>query len=94
MEEVMEPVKKSAEELLKEANKLYGEKKYGEAVALFKSAAEENNAEALYMLGIITSMTNPTRISARLLQAYIFRKRQTSVTPTRSVFRGFAICTE
>ena len=48
----MEPVKKSAEELLKEANKLYGEKKYGEAVALFKSAAEENNAEALYMLGI------------------------------------------
>ncbi|MDE5897203.1 MAG: sel1 repeat family protein, partial [Clostridia bacterium] len=48
----MEPNQKSAEELCKEAKKLYGEKKFKEAYGLWTSAAEENHAEALYMLGI------------------------------------------
>ena len=38
--------------LCAEAKKLYEEKKYNDAVKIWREAAEKNSAEALYMLGI------------------------------------------
>ena len=43
---------KSAEELCKEAERLFGENKYKDAIALWRDAANENCAQALYMLGV------------------------------------------
>ena len=39
-------------EICEKANQMYAEKKYAEAVELWKAASAENNSEALYMLGI------------------------------------------
>ena len=39
-------------EICEKAKQMYAEKKYTEAVELWKAASAENNSEALYMLGI------------------------------------------
>lgn len=39
-------------ELCERAKALYAEKNYIEAVKLWRAAAEQNDADALYMLGI------------------------------------------